>query len=204
MVSARVHYSIAMPSPPVESGLEEGGTARSFEELFREVAPAVYAWAFLRVGAPLRARIDASDIVQEASLRALRGFDKFDPSVASFRRWFFRIAKNVVSEALRGATRAGILSPNSDWSLGQLPASLTRISARAARDESLAKVLGDVETMEPGDKEVFMRCGLIGESFVVAAKRAGVTPDSMRMRWNRLREKLRVHPHVTELFAAME
>ncbi len=174
----------------------------AFVEQYHGIAPALYGWAYLRVGRELRAQIDATDLVQETSLRALNAFERFDPELGPFRRWIFRIAKNVLSEALRLHARQDRRQNTSAWSVGRVPDSVTRITTRLARDESLQVLLVKVEELEASDREIFMRHGLAGESFVEASQRMGIEPDAARMRWNRLRSRLRESPWVEELLAA--
>ena len=173
----------------------------AFEEQYRDIAPALYGWAYLRVGRELRVQIDATDVVQETSLRALNSFGRFDPELGPFRRWIFRIAKNVLSEALRLNARQDRQQNTSAWSVGRVPDSVTRITTKVARDEALQVLLDKLEEFEAPDREIFMRYGLAGESFVEASQRLGIGPDAARMRWNRLRTRLRESAWVEELLA---
>lgn len=68
------------PSSP--SRLTPGG----FQPLLVAVLPAAFGYA-LRL---TRNRADAEDLVQEASLRAFRASDSFEPGT-NFKAWFFRI-----------------------------------------------------------------------------------------------------------------
>lgn len=65
----------------------QGG--EEFESLLRQVLERAYGTA-LRL---TRCREDAEDLVQEAALRAFRGFATFQPGT-NFRAWFFRILVN--------------------------------------------------------------------------------------------------------------
>ncbi|MCP3914688.1 MAG: sigma-70 family RNA polymerase sigma factor [bacterium] len=187
------------PTDPTDPSARE-----TFEEHYRDVAPALYGWAYLRVGRDLRTQIDATDLVQETSLRALQGFERFDPDRGPFRRWVFRIAKNVLSEALRRSSFAAKKGDTGAWSAGQMPESVTRITTRIARDDALQVLLNKIEESDPSDQELFLRCGLVGESFVEAGRRMGLEPDAARMRWNRLRERLRGSAWVAELLATTD
>jgi RNA polymerase sigma-70 factor (ECF subfamily) len=169
----------------------------SFETRYERVAPALYSWAALTVGPALRARIDPQDLVQEASARAFEGFATFDPELGSFRSWIFRIAKNCRNEALRGAARARL--SGGEERVSQCPASVTAISQRMARDDALQKLLEFVETFDPTDRELFLRCGLQGEGATKAAVRMGLGEEAVQKRWSRLRERLRDRPRVREL-----
>ena len=168
----------------------------TFEQHYERVAPALYSWAALTVGPALRARVDPQDLVQEASARAFEAFASFDPTLGSFRAWIFRIAKNCRNEVLRGAARARLTG---DEGVSQCPASVTAISQRMARDDALQKLLELVETFDPTDRELFLRCGLQGEAATSAAVRMGLGEEAVQKRWSRLRERLRDRPRVREL-----
>ncbi len=68
---------------------------------------------------------DAEDAVQEAFLRAWRGFDRFEGR-ASMRTWLHQIATNVCLRFLEQRARrvlpAGLGGPETDWQLDARPA----------------------------------------------------------------------------------
>src|SRR5262245_43163793 len=68
---------------------------------------------------------DAEDAVQEAYLRAWRGYDRFEGR-ASVRTWLYRIATNVclrfVEQRARRVLPAGLGEPEEDWHLPARPA----------------------------------------------------------------------------------
>lgn len=68
----------------------------TFDERFRELQPAAhtFAWSILH-HAP-----DAEDSVQNAALKAISAYDRYDPS-RPFKAWFFRILKNCCLDRLR-------------------------------------------------------------------------------------------------------
>jgi len=65
------------------------GVPEGFAALYGRAAPALFAWAALHVGEPLRARLDPEDVLQEVSCRAFERFDTFDPGRSSFHAWIF-------------------------------------------------------------------------------------------------------------------
>lgn len=65
------------------------GRGTDFEGLLGEVLQRAYGTALRLAGN----REDAEDLVQEAALRAFRGFATFQPGT-NFRAWFFRILVN--------------------------------------------------------------------------------------------------------------
>ena len=70
--------------------VREGGPQPSgFEDLALPLFPSLYNVAFWLT----RNSTDAEDLVQETSLKALRGFDTFEPGT-NFKAWIFRILRN--------------------------------------------------------------------------------------------------------------
>jgi RNA polymerase sigma-70 factor (ECF subfamily) len=63
--------------------------ASTFEDLALPLLPALYNVAFWLS----RNATDAEDLVQETFLKALRGFDSFEPG-SNFKAWIFRILRN--------------------------------------------------------------------------------------------------------------
>ena len=85
----------------VRAGLD-GDSAR-FGELYERLAPAVFAWARLRIPVQFRVQIEPDDVLQEAWIRAYRAFDSFDPGRGPFRPWLFQVAKHALLDMVRKA-----------------------------------------------------------------------------------------------------
>jgi len=82
-----VPQSTAPVAPLRRPADPHGGEA--FQEHFTAVLPRAYAAA----RALTRDAADAEDLVQDAALLALRGFERFEPGT-NFRAWFLRILTN--------------------------------------------------------------------------------------------------------------
>jgi RNA polymerase sigma-70 factor (ECF subfamily) len=78
-----------MRAPWKQSAHETGRQASGFEELALPLLPSLYNVAFWLS----RNATDAEDLVQETFLKALRGFDTFEPGT-NFKAWIFRILRN--------------------------------------------------------------------------------------------------------------
>lgn len=92
-----------MPNRPAPQGQRiRYATTRPdvFETLMAPLLPTGYRLAYFLTGSAA----DAEDLVQEAALRAFRGFHTFQPG-SDFRAWFSRILKNVFYESVRQRRR---------------------------------------------------------------------------------------------------
>jgi RNA polymerase sigma-70 factor, ECF subfamily len=78
-----------MRLPWKQSARETGRQSSEFEELAMPLLPSLYNLAFWLS----RDAADAEDLVQETFLKALRGFDTFEPDT-NFKAWIFRILRN--------------------------------------------------------------------------------------------------------------
>jgi RNA polymerase sigma-70 factor, ECF subfamily len=72
-----------------QSARKTGRQYSEFEELAWPLLPSLYNLAFWLS----RSATDAEDLVQETFLKALRGFDTFEPDT-NFKAWIFRILRN--------------------------------------------------------------------------------------------------------------
>jgi RNA polymerase sigma-70 factor, ECF subfamily len=90
-----------MRLPWKQSARETGRQSSEFEELALPLLPSLYNVAFWLS----RDAADAEDLVQETFLKALRGFDTFEPDT-NFKAWIFRILRNTYLTSRAGlATR---------------------------------------------------------------------------------------------------
>jgi RNA polymerase sigma factor (sigma-70 family) len=174
-------------------------SARRFERCYADVAPALYAWAELRIHPTLRARLDPQDLVQEVWLRGINSFERFDEGVTSFRAWAFKIGKNILLEAIRASRTepAGRMLP-----LDGLPQSVTSFTQRLAREDSVRQFLAHANELEETDRMLLLHCGLEDESCAQAAVKLGLSEDATIKRWQRLKARLRERPWSRVLLAA--
>lgn len=78
-----------MRLPWKKTARERGRQTSEFERLALPLLPSLYNVAFWLS----RDANDAEDLVQEAFLKALRGFESFEPG-SNFKAWIFRILRN--------------------------------------------------------------------------------------------------------------
>jgi RNA polymerase sigma-70 factor (ECF subfamily) len=97
-----------------------GGGVRVENTDFTEAAGPLRQEILVHCYRMLGSAADAEDAVQEAFLRAWRGFDRFEGR-ASVRTWLYHIATNVclrfVEQRARRVLPAGLGEPESDWRL---------------------------------------------------------------------------------------
>lgn len=166
-----------------------------FEALFAEVAPALFAWAELRIRPTLRARLDPADLVQEVWIRGMQGFTRFEARGVSFRAWAFRIGKNILMESLRASRNDIVDTPGGVTSrmlvLDGVPQDVTSFTQRLAREDSVRAFLDDAGKLAEVERMLLVHCGLEGETCAEAALKLGISEDAAIKRWQRLKTRLR-------------
>ncbi|MBL4771222.1 MAG: RNA polymerase sigma factor [Planctomycetes bacterium] len=168
------------------------GDQQGFSELYEHIAPSLHTWAFLRIRPEQSAHLDPADLVQEVWLRAWRQMSTFEGDGTYFRFWIFRIAKNVLLEAVRrGQKSKGAGGPTTR--LNQANAQIdhaTAISQKVARNESLGLFRDRVGELPEDDRKLVLHCGLEGLPHAQVAERLGLSSEAVTKRWQRLRTRL--------------
>jgi len=171
------------------------GEPGSFDELYGRLAPALFAWASLRARSALGGRVAAEDLVQEAWYRAHRAFPQFDAARVPFRRWLFRIAKNVLLEAIRKVPSLplgpGAAGESTRVRLFDRPDEATSVTRRLARDEAVRDFQSYLKELPAEDQDLVLHLGIEGLTNAEAARRLGISTDAATKRWQRLRAHLR-------------
>jgi RNA polymerase sigma-70 factor (ECF subfamily) len=173
----------------------KAGGSESFTVLYERIAPALYAWADIRIRPGLRAWLEPGDLVQEVWCRALRVFDQFDPDKVSFRYWVFRVAKNVLLESVRKVGSAAYATQPAGstarlFALGQVPDSITGVSRRLSRQEELGRFRDWVAELDREDRDLLLHHGLEGLSHSEVGERLDLGVEAVAKRWQRLRKNL--------------
>ena len=172
------------------------GQEEQFAKLYERVAPSLFSWARLRIPPSVRPFLDEQDVVQEVWIRAVEIIDRYDPDKVNFRAWIFRVAKNVLLEAMRKLRADPRLRMEGGPStrlfvIQNCPDSVTLMSARMRRDERIKLFTGFVEELGSPDREILVHCGLEGLKAQEVANRIDLSPEAVTKRWQRLRETLR-------------
>ena len=186
---------------------KEGGDS-SFGVLYERIAPALYTWADIRIRRNMRAYLEPGDLVQEVWCRALRAFERFDPETTSFRYWIFRVAKNVLLEAMRkvGSPAFQAQAPGTSTrllALQQVPEVVTGVSKRLSKHEELGRFRDWVQVLERSDRELLLHHGLEGLTHQEVAERMDLGLDAVTKRWQRLRSKLEQQALPLEVLSAL-
>ena len=91
-------------------GGRDGPTPSSFEELALPLMPSLYNVAHWLTADSL----EAEDLVQETFLKALRGFNGFEPGT-NFRAWIFRILRNTYLTSKSGLAARRTVALEDEW-----------------------------------------------------------------------------------------
>lgn len=188
---------------------EHAARLARFQALYEAIAPSLYAWAEIKIRPQMRGLVDPADIVQEVWYRAWRSFEKAERDAEPFRRWIFRVAKNVLLEsfrALRAHDTPGAAAGESARlkRLAQVPDSATAITRRVARDEGLKLFAGWTLELEEDDRALVVHLGLEDMDRAELATRLGVNEAALAKRWERLQGRLAENRSARELFAAVQ
>lgn len=176
----------------------------AIDRLYPPLAPALLAWANLRLPAAVRHLVLPEDLAQEVWLRAIELFDSFDGTRGTFRGWLFAVAKNVLLEVQRRAIRCrgeqGAGGSSSRLAvLHEVPEEVTSLTRRVARDEQVLRFVQQISRLDDKDRMTVIHCGLEELSLTEAAQRLGEAYDTTAKRWQRLRQRMRSWGDLLEL-----
>jgi RNA polymerase sigma-70 factor (ECF subfamily) len=160
--------------------------------------------ARLQIGRRLRGKVDASDLVQEAFLKAHRDFDMFHgTSEKEWIAWLRRILAMNLAQVVRhycGTARRDLalerrLAVELDQSSNALDQALcaqqSSPSQQAVRCEQAVLLADALEQLPPAYREVIILSHVEGLGFPEVARRMNRTVDSVKHLWARALDKLR-------------
>jgi RNA polymerase sigma factor (sigma-70 family) len=172
------------------------------EALHAEHSPAVYAWACLRVTGRLRAFVAPEDVAQEIWVRAMRAAPARDRT-APARAWLFPICKHVLYEVQRAANRDRSAGAGGSTTrllaLADVPADVTSLTQRLARDDALQGFLARATALDDDERMLLIHIGLESMPHAEVAARFGIGVDALQKRWQRLRDRVREWPSAAQL-----
>jgi RNA polymerase sigma-70 factor (ECF subfamily) len=170
----------------------QGGDHDALQPLFERYYERVRRIVRVRLGAPLRSRLDSGDIVQETFLAALKGFDRFDlRDEAALIHWLSVLAENRIRDAADyndAAKRAAgrevpLASPGRSGTVHLDPASDgTGPADRAANDEQVERLEEAISALPEDLREIVLLRDYAGMAWEDIATRVGrPSPDAARM-----------------------
>jgi RNA polymerase sigma-70 factor (ECF subfamily) len=183
--------------------LEEArtGDAQAVGRLFTRHRPYVQRFVELHLDPRLRARLDPTDIVQEAQLEAVRRLPRYlEQPRLPFRLWLRQLAQDRLRNARRdhalaarrSVTREVALPEGSALSLvGQLLASGSSPSQQLSRREVVRRVHEAIAQLPEADREVLMLRHFEELSNAEVAALLDITPGAVSKRYGRA--VLRLH-----------
>ena len=130
----------------------------------------------------------AEDLTAEVFLRALKGFDRFDPAVGSPRPWLFRIAQNALRDHQRQARRRKVLPIAA---LHDLRCEAPSPEERILWEEEVAGLLAAMEELSRSDRRIIGLCYGSELSMAEAGEVLGLSAAATRTRLWRVLGRLR-------------
>jgi RNA polymerase sigma factor (sigma-70 family) len=176
--------------------LDPDATREALARLYPPLAPALVAWASLRLSPAMRRVVAPEDLAQEVWLRCFEVFDSFDADRTGFRAWLFAVAKRVLLEAQRRSMRLGreLAADGSSTrvlALHGLPDDVTSLTRRVSRDERVHDFVQRLADLDEKERMTVIHVGLEELSLTEAAQRLGESHEATGKRMQRLRERMR-------------
>ncbi len=186
-----------------------GDASARFNALYEAIAPSLYTWAEIKIRPQMRGLVDPSDVVQEVWYRAWRAFNAANFEVESFRRWIFRVAKNVLLESFRALRGSDSLGGGAGESarlrrLAEVPDTATAITRRVARDEGLKLFANWTVGLDEDERALVVHLGLEDMDRAELALRLGLSEATLAKRWERLMSRMAELKTTRDLFAAVQ
>jgi RNA polymerase sigma-70 factor, ECF subfamily len=172
------------------------GDRAAFNRLFEYYRPYLLRMVQLRMDDRMRRRVDASDVVQETHLEALRRFQAYlDSPDVPFRLWLRQLAAERMGKlrrfhlyAARRST-AREVRPTDDTEYIrlalELPADSSTPSQQVSREELARRVREAMDRLDPADREIIVFRVFEGLSYEEAGYLLGIEPAAARKRHSR-------------------
>ncbi|HEY1068168.1 MAG TPA: sigma-70 family RNA polymerase sigma factor [Pirellulales bacterium] len=180
--------------------LARDGDRGSFERLFsryREDLRRVVAW---RTDPRLRARVDPSDVVQDAQLEAFRRLDDFlRRRPMGFRLWLRKTAQEQLAKAfrrhvgtqMRSAGRETSLNDSESPGIGAIAAAADTPSQHMAAQEAAQAVWEGLAELAEHDREILIMRNYEGLNYDEICVVLDIEPAAARKRYGRALLRLR-------------
>jgi RNA polymerase sigma-70 factor (ECF subfamily) len=166
-------------------GAAASGDRQAFDELVRRTFVDTYSLARRLTGN----EEDASDVVQEAYLRAWKGIGKFRGD-AQFSTWLYRITANTASTHVQRRRRQRA-EPFADDFEPADPRAGEQISQHAETSEALDRISAALDELPAKLRSVVVLKDVYDLSHESIAEELGITVAAAKVRLHRARRKLR-------------
>lgn len=180
---------VAMTEDPIDGDAElvaraAAGSEHAFRALYRAYVRPVYWIAYRLVGsAP-----DAEDVTQETFVVAWRKLGELELAGPSLLPWLATIcrfqAANRVRLLQRDRVHAGAVLDE------QVPDTVD-VEQQVIDTDYADRILREVATLSPTDREIFRLCAAEGYAYAAAAAELGLAHGAVRNRLSRIRTRLR-------------
>lgn len=162
------------------------GDETALQELLRLHLPSLRAFVRVRMGAALRARESASDLVQSVCREMLTHQERFrHPSDNAFKSWLFLTAERKIANRLAywaAEKRGGVeelRQPDFD-ALFDAYKSVSSPSRALAREEEIRRVEAAFDQLAPEHREVVALAHFVGLSRKEIGEQMGKTEEAVR------------------------
>jgi RNA polymerase sigma-70 factor (ECF subfamily) len=172
------------------------GDARARGELLESFRPYVRLLVRALHDPRLRARLDESDLIQDAMLEALQHFDRFTGgTTAELAAWLRTVVRWTALRTLRGHRDAGKRAVGREQGVENLADSLAdggaSPSAETARHELAAQLARCLARLPDDMQQVLLGRHMDGLPYAVLAERLGRSEGAVRVLYTRALRRLR-------------
>jgi len=164
---------------------DERWSAATFEELAMPLFDQLYNFAYWLA----QDRTEAEDLVQEAYVKALKGFSSFQPGT-NFRAWMYRILRNSFLTSRTGLKASAMVALDSDDS-PELPAGPEMPETILIEHSQHQLLQTAIEALPVHFREALLLCEVEEMSYQEIAETLSVPIGTVMSRLSRGRKALR-------------
>lgn len=156
------------------------------KEIFKEIYEKNFSYVYNIVYALVVNRENAEDITADVFVKALDGYERFDPRKASVRTWLCSIAKNMVIDRWRTHP-----ARRQDICIDSVEEPSFEEEPEVFRDETNRMVAGLLRRLSAGERDLIVMRYFMEMTNPEIGARLNISPKSVCERFRRLLEKCR-------------
>jgi RNA polymerase sigma-70 factor (ECF subfamily) len=138
--------------PPAPTEAVPESTAQTHcSQWYHAHGQAIYSYLRFHLSSP----DEAEDLTADVFLRALRRFDRFDPSIGSPKAWLFRIAQNALRDHQRQSRRRPVVPIGS---FRDLKCEAPSPEERVLWEEQVGRLLTAMAELSSNDRQIITLC----------------------------------------------